>query len=101
MFGTMGFVYNPEVLSRSGEYVVGDESHWEFPWKTYTKNLGTIKDSIRDTYALAIGKVYSEELKSLREEYKAGNITVDEYQKQLVAIFNRVDDKTIEKVTAD
>ena len=25
MFGTMGFVYNPEVLSRSGEYVVGDE----------------------------------------------------------------------------
>ena len=101
MFGTMGFVYNPEVLSRSGEYVVGDESHWEFPWKTYTKNLGTIKDSIRDTYALAIGKVYSEELKALREEYKAGNITVDEYQKQLVAIFNRVDDKTIEKVTAD
>ena len=101
MFGTMGFVYNPEVLARSGEYVEGDESHWEFPWKTYTKNLGTIKDSIRDTYALAMGKVYSEELTALGNSYKNGDITVDEYQFQLVEIFNRVDEPTIEKVTKD
>ena len=99
MFGTMGFVYNPNAFK--GDYKPGDESHWDFPWQTYSKNLGTIKDSIRDTYALAIGKVYSSELKALANEYKNNVISVSEYQKRLVAIFNRVDEETIEKVTKD
>lgn len=99
MFGTMGFVYNPEVLSKNADYVVGDESHWDFPWKTYTKNLGTIKDSIRDTYALAIGKVYAEELTNYANDYKNGSITPEKYQEKLVEIFNRVDDDTVQKVT--
>ncbi len=101
MYGTMGFVYNPQVLSRSGEYVVGDESHWDFPWKTYSKNLGTIKDSIRDTYALALGKVYTEELKNLANLYKNGQLTDQGYQEKLVEIFNRTDETTVEKVTKE
>ncbi|MBO5713084.1 MAG: extracellular solute-binding protein [Clostridia bacterium] len=99
MFGTMGFVYNPDRLAESGNYVEGDESHWDFPWQTYSKNLGTIKDSIRDTYALAMGKVYGNELKSLRASYEGGEIDVNEYQRRLVETFNRVDEETVEKVT--
>lgn len=99
MFGTMGFIYNPEILSKNADYVIGDESHWDFPWKTYTKNLGTIKDSIRDTYALAIGKVYKNELTLLGNQYKNEEITLSEYQKKLIEIFNRVDSETIDKVT--
>lgn len=99
MFGTMGFVYNPNRLSKNPEYTEGDESHWDFPWKTYSKNLGTIKDSIRDTYALAIGKVYAEELTTLGNEYKNGLITTQKYQEKLVEIFNRTDDETVRKVT--
>ena len=99
MYGTMGFVYNPEVLSRSGEYQEGDESHWDFPWKTYSKNLGTIKDSIRDTYALALGRVYTEELKGLAGQYKSGELTDEKYQEKLVEIFNRTDEATVKKVT--
>ena len=77
MYGTMGFVYNPEVLERNsgGEYEAGDEAHWDFPWKTYSKNLGTIKDSIRDTYALAIGKVYSAELTALGLKWRSGELS--------------------------
>ena len=45
MYGTMGFVYNPEVLKENG-YQEDDELYWDLPWKTYYKNLGTIKDSI-------------------------------------------------------
>ena len=101
MYGTMGFVYNPEVLSRSGEYVEGDESHWDFPWKTYSKNLGTIKDSIRDTYALALGKVYTEELSALANQYKNNELTDEKYQEKLVEIFNRTDEETVEKVTKE
>ena len=99
MYGTMGFVYNPEVLSRNPEYQEGDESHWDFPWKTYSKNLGTIKDSIRDTYCLAIGKVYADELSALALQWKAGSLTDEEYNEKVVSIFNRVDNKTVELVT--
>lgn len=101
MYGTMGFVYNPEVLSRNPEYIPGDESHWDFPWKTYSKNLGTIKDSIRDTYCLAIGKVYAEELSMLAIKWKAGELSDEEYNEQVVAIFNRVDKGTVDKVTKE
>ncbi|MBQ3235647.1 MAG: extracellular solute-binding protein [Clostridia bacterium] len=103
MYGTMGFVYNPEVLERNsgGEYQPGDEAHWDFPWKTYSKNLGTIKDSIRDTYALAIGKVYSEELKALSLRWKAGELSDEDYQEQVVGIFNRTDEATVQKVTEE
>ena len=99
MYGTMGFVYNPEVLGRSGEYVEGDETHWDLPWKTYSKNLGTIKDSIRDTYALAIGYVYSDELASIRADYKSGKISEAEYNAKVNEIFNRTDKETVDKVT--
>lgn len=99
MYGTMGFVYNPEVLGRSGEYVEGDAEHWDLPWKTYSKNLGTIKDSIRDTYALAIGYVYSDELSAIRADYKGGKMTEAEYNAKVNEIFNRTDKETVDKVT--
>ena len=103
MYGTMGFVYNPEALAENsgGEYQEGDEAHWDFPWKTYSKNLGTIKDSIRDTYCLAMGKVYAEELTALAIEWKAGNLTDKEYSKKVEEIFNRVDKETVRKVTSE
>ncbi len=94
MYGTMGFVYNPEVLKASG-YQEGDELYWDLPWKTYYKNLGTIKDSIRDTYALAIGYVYSDELMALKEQ----GLPDEEYSKKVEEIFNRTDEETVRKVT--
>lgn len=98
MYGTMGFVYNPEVLKLRG-YEEGDEMHWDLPWKTYSKDLGTIKDSIRDTYALAIGYVYSEELSKLRQTYLSGGLTKEAYTNQVEVIFNRTDTQTVNKVT--
>lgn len=98
MWGTMGYVYNPEVLESKEGYVEGDERHWDFIWKDYTNNLGTIKDSIRDTYSLALGYVYNEELTALREKYEAGNLTKDEYADTIVSIFNRTDVETVKKV---
>ncbi len=99
MYGTMGFVYNPEVLSKNPEYKEGDEAHWYFPWQTYSKNLGTIKDSIRDTYCLAIGKVYADELTALATRFKNGELSDEEYNSEVVKIFNRADEKTVELVT--
>ncbi len=100
MYGTMGFVYNPERLEQNGcEDAHESAKSWSFPWENYSKNLGTIKDSIRDTYALAIGKVYTDELKELAKLHDDGELNDGEYQDEVVKIFNRTDDETVEKVT--
>jgi spermidine/putrescine transport system substrate-binding protein len=98
MWGTMGFVYNPEVITKLPGYTEGDENHWSFIWKEYVKNLGTIKDSIRDTYALALGYVYSEELATLRKSYESKSITKAQYTDKVVEIFNRTDEESVNKV---
>ena len=98
MWGTMGFVYNPEVITKLPGYTEGDENHWSFIWKEYAKNLGTIKDSIRDTYALALGYVYSEELAALRKSYESKSITKAQYTDKVVEIFNRTDEESVNKV---
>ena len=70
------------------EYVKANT--WALPWQAYYKNLGTIKDSIRDTYALAVGKVYGEKLLELRRLWESGELTHDEYQKIIIKVFNNV-----------
>ena len=98
MWGTMGFVYNPEVITKLPGYTEGDENHWSFIWKEYAKNLGTIKDSIRDTYALALGYVYADELTALRKSFESGSISKAQYADKLVEIFNRADAESVKKV---
>ena len=92
MWGTMGFVYNPEVLAANT--ADGDISEmvnsWSLPWNAYFKNLGTIKDSIRDTYALAVGYTYREELMQLSSLKNDGVLSQDEYQSALIKVFNNV-----------
>jgi spermidine/putrescine-binding protein len=89
MWGTMGFVYNMETISME------DLNSWSVIAEPLLKNKVTIKDSVRDTYIMAVGAVYEEELENLKT-------TLDplskEYNVQLTEIFNRRDDETIEKV---
>lgn len=91
MWGTMGYVYNPEIVS--GE----DAFHWNLLWKDKYKGLGTIKDSVRDSYILAVGYCLQDELNGVLEDYKKDGDTAN-YNKRLTEIFNRTDDKTIDIV---
>lgn len=98
MWGTMGFVYNPEYVSEE------DVKHWSVVWKDDYFNKATIKDSVRDSYILAIGYVYAEQLLDLKseidekkDEYLNGEITkaqyedeVKEYNGKITDIFNNV-----------
>ena len=111
MWGTMGFIYNPvklaetnanidvnTIVDEKGELKLSGEelenavnaNTWHLPWEAYYKNLGTIKDSIRDTYALAVGNVYSKELLALRALWENGTLTQSEYQSVLIKVFNNV-----------
>lgn len=90
MWGTMGYVYNPEFVSE------GDISHWSAVWNPEYKNKSTIKDSVRDSYILALGNVYSDELLSLADKYKNGELSAENYNEKLTEIFNRTDEKSLE-----
>ena len=92
MWGTMGFIYNPEVVSEE------DAKHWSILWDENYKNKATAKDSVRDTYVVGVMHVYYDELMELRTQYENNEISGSEYNKQIGQIMNRCDKDTIAKV---
>ena len=92
MWGTMGFIYNPEVIDQQ------DIAHWKAVWDEKYKNQSTLKDSVRDTYFMGLAYVYSDELADLATQFKNGDLSQQEYNNQVNTILNRTDDETLEKV---
>lgn len=99
MWGTMGFIYNPEFVDTE------DVKNWSAVWMDKYKNKFTIKDSVRDSYVLAIGYAYSDQLKEYSNELKK-SLTGDpekdeqleaEYNAKITDLFNSVSDESIEK----
>lgn len=95
MWGTMGYVYNPEHVKDE------DIKHWSAVWNPEYKNRSTIKDSVRDSYILALGNVYSSELLSLAEKLENGELSSSEYNEKITEIFNRVDDNSLSTAGGD
>ena len=98
MWGTMGFVYNPEL----SETIEQDLSGWTGLWEERYASAATIKDSVRDSYFLGVAYVYRDELMRLQEEYDAADMTPDDedyaaYNAKVTEIMNRTDEATIEK----
>lgn len=91
MWGTMGYVYNPEIVSDE------DASHWNLLWNDKYKGKGTIKDSVRDSYILAVGYCLEDELNGVLKDYEKDGDSA-KYNKRLTEIFNRTDDKTVDTV---
>lgn len=75
MWGTMGYVYNPEKVAHE------DMKSWTGILKDEYKMKSTIKDSARDTYILAQGIAFKEKLDSL-------NKNAENYNASLTSIFN-------------
>lgn len=66
MWGTMGFVYNPEYVDKE------DVSSWGALWMDKYANQSTIKDSVRDSYFLGLAYVAKDELDALAADFAAG-----------------------------
>lgn len=92
MWGTMGYLYNADKISAD------DLNHWSAIWNKEFHGKTTIKDSIRDTYIMALAVVYEDELLEERDKFLNGEITEETYHDILFEIFNRADDATVEKV---
>ncbi len=92
MWGTMGFLYNASKID------VEELATWTNLYDLKFSNKITIKDSLRDTYIMAIAIVYEDELYELKNSYELGSISKSDYKQELTRIFNRTDEETVNKV---
>lgn len=84
MWGTMGYVYNPEKVSHE------DMKTWKGILNPAYKFKSTIKDSARDSYILAQGIAFEDELKALDK-------TDADYNLNLSKIFNDTSKETLKR----
>ena len=87
-WGTMGFTYNPEFVAFE------DVESWSVVTKNEYANKITIKDSVRDSYVLALGYVNGDKLLELKENY---DITSAEYNGEVHKLLNDFSNESIEK----
>ena len=92
MWGTMGFVYNPEFVTEE------EASTWEVVLNEKFNNKFTIKDSIRDTYFLGLALANIDELRAKNEAFLSGMLSGNDYSDYLANVFNKTDKETVDKV---
>lgn len=85
MWGTMGFVYNPEIVSNA------DASTWKILENEKYNRQITIKDSVRDTYFAVLGLLNSDLMSS--ENFKSS----DNYNEQINKLMNDTSEDTVNK----
>lgn len=113
MWGTLGLLYNPGfsgVIERgiTESEMREDLSSWLSLWEEKYKNLLAIKDSMRDTYAVGIMKVYNDDFElegksyegfaTLREKFLDGTYDAETYNEKVSNLFNMHDQETLDRV---
>lgn len=111
MWGTLGLLVRPdfstfEARNIAPEKVIEDAQSWDILWNKDYYNTASIKNSMRDTYAVALMHGYDQQLETLKNDLnakiEAGTVTEEDktnYNKQLEKIFNLTDDETISMVS--
>lgn len=92
MWGTVGFLYNPEVVPAE------DISTWDFFWNTAYKNKMTCKDVSRDAFVVGSLYVHREELLEANRKYQNGEISSEELQKTVNAAANDTSEENVGNV---
>ena len=103
MWGTLGLVFNPgyqtfEDRGYSEEKVISDMQTWSTLWNEEYKGTISVKDSMRDTYAIGVIETYKEDLRNARNDYLSGITNEVEYNTILTDIFNRCGPENIKDV---
>jgi spermidine/putrescine transport system substrate-binding protein len=89
MWGSTGFVYNPEKISK--ETV---ESWHAFTSEECARKI-TAKDNVRDSYFGALGMYYETELLALQDRLNRQDITLAQYKNALSKMMNDTNDETM------
>ena len=108
MWGTLGLLFDPEYGGRDFDTTVEDMQDWSILWNPDYKGISSIKDSVRDTYAIGLLHALNDDFEengatvegfeTLMNKHNDGTYSDEEYNEKFSDLFNRCDDATIEKV---
>ena len=106
MWGTVGVMFNPAFKGYKDfttDELIEKFSSWEALYSESIKGSFSIKDSVRDVYAVSIIHVYHDEIEGLKTKYHIGEIDEDleGFNEEMTVIFNRCDAETLNKVSDD
>lgn len=100
MWGTLGILFNPEYPGFAGigaEQVIEDMMSFDALWDEKYHGMISIKNSMRDTYALGLMHAYEDEFQVLKDKYdEDGDLKA--YQEAFANIFNRCDENSVNDV---
>ena len=99
MWGTLGVLFNPTypTFANSGltkEQVINDMQDFDTLWNPRYKGTISIKNSMRDTYALGLLHAFKNGdggFLDLKTKYDEGTLSLEEYQQAFSKLFNRSD----------
>ena len=105
MWGTLGILFNPEYdtfveRGYSVDEVIADMTTWDVLWNEKYNNTISVKDSMRDTYAIGVIHTYLEEIQAARQAYEdnRNEETLAAYKAAFDNIFNRSDEQYVREV---
>lgn len=107
MWGTLGLVYSPtfyeEKLGLEEEELDEYFSSYDVLYNPLFKNTISIKDSVRDLFAIGVVHIeeHKEEIIDLQTKFEEGVISPEEYRVSITEIFNRNDDTTLSLIEKD
>lgn len=102
MWGTLGLLFNPNYSSFDSigaDQVITDMMTYDSLWSSTYKGTISIKNSMRDTYALGLLYTYRNEFAALKAEYEeTGDLA--KYQAAFSEIFNRCSEGQVNEIKA-
>lgn len=111
MWGTLGILFNPEYPSfqASGytrDEVIADMQTFDTFWNSKYKGTISIKNSMRDTYAVGVLYTYREDFTRIKGFFEDGHddqgnpYTIDDYSRDFETFFNRCSSEEVNQVKA-
>ena len=108
MWGTLGILFDPEYGERDAETTIEDMQDWSVLWNSDYKGISSIKDSVRDTYAIGLLNALNDDFEengeaiegfeTLMNKFEDGTYDADTYNEKFSDLFNKCDNATLEKV---
>ena len=109
MWGTLGLLFDPKYGGRDAETTIEDMQEWGTLWNPDYKGISSIKDSVRDTYAIGLLYTFEEDyedkngeitegFRTLIEKRDAGEYSDEVYNQKFSDLFNRCDNETLAEV---
>ena len=108
MWGTLGILFDPEYGERDAETTISDMQDWSVLWNPDYKGISSIKDSVRDTYAIGLLNALNDDFEengkevegfeTLMKKHNDGTYSDEVYNEKFSELFNKCDDVTLGKV---